>query len=72
MPVYCVRVNNYSRHGLLRASPEVMGVTAQHRNAAAAIAWMLDDQWIRPRDVEVDTLSERDDCWFQPGPEEMQ
>lgn len=73
MPVYLVRVNNYTRHGTRRHGPELTGVTASLQTQEEAIAWTLTDQCdIRVRDVEVDVLSDRDDCWFQRGPEEYQ
>lgn len=72
MPVYCVRVNNYTRHGTVRHWPELTGVTADKTTVEEAIAWTLADTSVRVRDVEVDVLSDRDDCWFQLGPEDDQ
>lgn len=73
MPVFLVRVNNYTRHGSVRYQPELMGITASLSTRADAIDWTLQDAFgLRLRDVEVDVLSDRDDCWFQRGPEEYQ
>ena len=73
MPVYCVRVNNWTRHGTLRYRPELTGVTTSFQTAEEAIDWTLRDTYgMRIRDVEVDRLSDRDDCWFTSGPEEYQ
>ena len=50
-----------------------MGVTTSFQTAEEAINWTLNDAYgLRIRDVEVDRLSDRDDCWFQSGPEEYQ
>lgn len=73
MPVYLVDVNRYRRDGIRAALPELQGIAPYGAgNEDDAATWAVSD--LSPseiRDVTVELLSTRDDCWTCEGPETL-
>lgn len=71
--VYLVRVNEFSHDGLRRGHAELLALTTSFEYEEQAVEWTLNDQDMDSvRDITVDMLSTRTDCWFQQGPDENQ
>lgn len=71
MPVFLVSINEWSREGNGQ-TPELFGIVTTLDSAADAVAWTLDGEAIEPRDIDVEQVSARNDCWLALGPEEDQ
>ena len=59
MPVFLVLIN---QHG--RRLPERVGVATSHDTVEEAVAWTLAQLPGYVRDLDVEQLSDRDDCWW--------
>lgn len=70
--VFLVEINQFRSDGQL-ACAEIFALTTSFQCEDQAVEWTLNDEDIdNVRDVTVEALSNRTDCWFQSGPESMQ
>lgn len=63
MPVYLVSVNGHGRR-----EPERYAIVTSRVSVATAIEWALYDWPRQVRDLDVEQLSDRDDCWYVAEP----